>query len=110
VENFSDFFPLTFLSYIYLNPVMRTTTILLAAGVAAVLAVVIAPALVEPASADPAPKQDPSCSDPKFEDRDSCPGKSEDAEGNDRDDECTARNRGQSDEDCDDDIVNPPKD
>ena len=89
---------------------MRMTAIFLAVVVVGVLAVAITPALVVSASADPAPKQDESCSDEKFEDRDSCPGKSEDAKGNDRDDECTARNRGQADEDCDDDIVNPPKD
>ena len=79
-------------------------------GIAAVLAIVIAPVIMNSAVADPAPKQDPSCSDPKFADRDSCPGKSEDASGGDRDDECTARNRGQADENCNDDIVNPPKD
>jgi hypothetical protein len=77
-------------------------------GIATVLAVVFAPAVMISAFADPAPKQDPSCSDEKFADRDSCPGKSEEAEGGDRDDECTARNKGQSDENCDDDIVNPP--
>jgi hypothetical protein len=88
---------------------MKTTAIFLAVGVAAVLAVVMAPALVKPVSADPAPKQDESCSDEKFSDRDSCPGKSEDAKGNDRDDDCTARNKGQSDEDCTD-TVNPPND
>jgi hypothetical protein len=88
---------------------MKTTAILLAFGVAAVLAVVTAPALVKPVSADPAPKQDESCSDDKFSDLDSCPGNSENAKGNDRDDDCTARNKGQSDEDCTD-TVNPPKD
>jgi hypothetical protein len=76
---------------------------------AGILAVVMAPALVVSASADPAPKQDESCSDEKFSDRVSCPGKSEDAKGNDREDECTARNRGQADEDCED-VVNPDKD
>jgi hypothetical protein len=44
-------FPLTILSYIYLYSVMRTTNIFLAVGVAAILAVVIAPALVESATA-----------------------------------------------------------
>jgi hypothetical protein len=84
---------------------MNTKTVI---GIVAVLAIVLAPAVMNSAFADPAPKQDPSCSDPKFSDRDSCPGKSEEAEGGDRDDECTARNKGQSDENCDDDIVNPP--
>jgi hypothetical protein len=88
---------------------MRTTAIFLAVGVAAVLAVVIAPTLVKSVSADPAPKQDESCSDPKFSDRDSCPGKSEDSESDKRDDECTARNKGQADEDCTD-TVNPRND
>lgn len=86
---------------------MNTLAVL---GVAAVLAIVVAPSIMNSAAADPAPKQDPSCSDPKFADRDSCPGKSEDASGGERDDECTARNRGQADENCNDDIVNPPKD
>jgi hypothetical protein len=89
---------------------LRTTAIFLAVGVAAVLAVVIAPTLVISASADPAPKQDESCSDPKFSDRDSCPGESEDSKGkNDRDDECIARNKGQADEDCTE-TVNPKND
>jgi hypothetical protein len=84
--------------------------IMIVLGIAAiVLAIVVAPAVMNSAFADPAPKQDPSCSDPKFADRDSCPGKSEDASSGDRDDECTARNRGQADENCNDDIVNPPK-
>ncbi len=39
-----------------------------------------------------------SCSDPKFADRESCPGKSEDAQGNDREDEeCTTVFAGKSD-------------
>jgi hypothetical protein len=88
---------------------MRMTTIFLAVGVAAILAVVIAPTLVISASADPAPKQDESCSDEKFSDRDSCPGKSEDSESDKRDDECIARNKGQADEDCTE-TVNPPND
>ncbi len=84
---------------------MNTIVVL---GIAAVLAIVLAPTLMNSAFADPAPKQDPSCSDPKFADRDSCPGQSEEASGGDRDDTCTARNRGQSDDNCNDDIVNPP--
>jgi hypothetical protein len=107
MENNSVSFPTTFLSYLFRNLAMKTSAIFLAVVAAGVLAIVSTPIL---ASADPAPKEDPSCSDPKFEDRDSCPGKSEEAEGNDRDDECTARNRGQASEDCDDDVVNPPKD
>jgi hypothetical protein len=78
-------------------------------GIAAVLAIVLAPAVMISTFADPAPKQDESCSDEKFSDRDSCPGKSEEAKGNDRDDECVARNKGQSDEDCTE-TVNPPND
>jgi hypothetical protein len=110
VENISVFFPITFLTYVYLNPVMRRTNgISLATVVFGVLAVVIAPALVVSASADPAPKQDESCSDEKFADRDSCPGKSEDSESDKRDDDCVARNKGQSDEDCTE-TVNPPND
>ena len=39
-----------------------------------------------------------SCSDPKFADRESCPGNSENAQGNDRDDEeCTTVFAGKSD-------------
>jgi hypothetical protein len=87
---------------------MKTKTVFLTVFIAAFLAIVVSPAVVNNVFADPAPKQDPSCSDPKFEERDSCPGKSEDSSGDKRDDECTARNRGQADEDCNDDIVNPP--
>jgi hypothetical protein len=46
-----------------------------------VLTIMVAPVVMNSAFADPAPKQDPSCSDPKFADRDICPGKSEDASG-----------------------------
>jgi hypothetical protein len=87
---------------------MNQKTMQLAFGMTAVLAIALAPVLVSQVNAVPAPKQDPSCSDPKFADRDSCPGKSEDATGGGRDDECTARNKGQSDESCNDAIVNPP--
>ena len=88
---------------------MNQKTMLLVIGMTAVLAIALLPVLVSQVDAVPAPKQDPSCSDPKFADRDSCPGKSEEASGGDRDDECTARNRGQADEGCNDDVVNPPK-
>jgi hypothetical protein len=88
---------------------MKTSAIFLAVIAAGILAVVSAPALFISVSADPAPKQDESCSDPKFSDRDSCPGKSEDSESDKRDDDCVARNKGQSDEDCTE-TVNPPND
>ncbi len=86
---------------------MAIKALILATGIVAILAIAISP-YMSTVFADPAPKEDPSCSDPKFADRDSCPGASEDASGGDRDDECTARNRGQSSDDCNDAIVNPP--
>jgi hypothetical protein len=90
---------------------MVIKALILATGIAAILAIAIGPTmLMSSAYADPAPKEDPSCSDPKFADRDSCPGNSEEAEGNDRDDNCIARNKGQSSPDCDDGTVNPPND
>lgn len=86
------------------------TTLALSVIAATAVAFVIGPALIQSASAVPAPKTDDRCSDPKFADRDSCPGKSEDAKGNDRDDECIARNNGQAKQfpECDDGVVNPP--
>ena len=84
---------------------------------ATALAFVLGPALIQSAAAVPAPKTDPGCDDPKFAERESCPGKSEEAESDKRDDECTPRNRGHID-DCealvedDEDVtdpVNPPK-
>ncbi len=52
------------------------------------------------ANADPVPKTTVTkkCSDPKFADRESCPGKSDNAKGNDKYDEVTfeARNPGQA--------------
>jgi hypothetical protein len=74
------------------------------------LAFAVLPALSQQqASAVPAPKTVERCDDPKFADRTSCPGESEDARGNDRDDECIARNNGQAKQnDCvETDIVNP---
>jgi hypothetical protein len=51
MENISVYFPIIHLSYIIQNLAMKRSAILLAVGVAAALAVVIAPALVESASA-----------------------------------------------------------
>ena len=96
---------------------MSTKPTLALSVIATALAFVIAPALMQmqSASAVPAPKTDPGCDDPKFPDRTSCPGKSEDAAGDPRDDDCTPRNRGHID-DCEalvdeedvNDPVNPP--
>jgi hypothetical protein len=51
MENNSVFFPVKLLAYIIQNLAMKRSAILLVVGVAAALAVVIAPALVESASA-----------------------------------------------------------
>ncbi len=75
--------------------------------IATAVALVIGPALIQSAAADPTPKRvittETRCDDPKFADRESCPGKSEEASGGDRDDEtettCVARNQGQA-KDC----------
>jgi hypothetical protein len=98
-------------------------TLALSVVAAAALALVIGPALMQSASADPAPKTDPSCDDPNFigtKHEDDCPGKSESSTGDKRDNECTPRNRGHID-DCEalvepepgdsnvEDPVNPPK-
>jgi hypothetical protein len=85
------------------------TTLALSVIAATALAFVIGPALIQAASADPAPKTVQGCDDPKFADRPSCPGKSEDASGGDRDDVCVARNNGQAKQNnCEEtDIVNP---
>lgn len=76
------------------------TTLALSVIAATAVAFVIGPALIQSASADAIPKtvETSRCDDPKFADRESCPGKSEEAEGNDRDDEniCVARNAGQA--------------
>jgi len=79
-------------------------TMAFSAIAATTLLLVIAPALISiSASAVPAEKtvEKQSCSDPKFSDRESCPGKSEDATGGDREDiqTCVARNPGQA-KDC----------
>lgn len=94
---------------------MNQKPTLVTVGMAVVLAVAISPMLVGHVNADPAPKQDveDKCSDPKFADRESCPGASEDARSNHREDvqTCTPRNPGQA-KDCPDgseiqDPVNP---
>ena len=51
MENISVFFPITLLSYTFQNLAMKTSALLLAVGVAAVLAMVIAPSLGGDASA-----------------------------------------------------------
>jgi hypothetical protein len=91
---------------------MNTNKVMLATLVATAVAMAFAvmPAVIhQQASADPAPKEQTKCSDPKFDELSSCPGKSEDAKGNDRDDDCQARNRGQAKLlDCNDiEPVNP---
>jgi hypothetical protein len=85
------------------------TTLALSVIAATAIAFVLGPALIQSVSADPAPKTVERCDDPKFAERESCPGESEDARGNDRDDECIARNNGQAKHnDCvETDIVNP---
>jgi hypothetical protein len=78
----------------------KTTTLALSAISAAVVMFVIARALIQSAAAVATPKTEEvdRCSDPKFADRESCPGKSEDASGGDREDKniCFARNEGQA--------------
>ena len=80
---------------------MMSTKTTLALSVISAVAVmfVIAPAFIQSASAVATPKTEEvnRCNDPKFADRESCPGKSEDS-GADRDDEniCFARNEGQA--------------
>ena len=84
--------------------------------------VVIALALVQSASAVPAPKavETEECSEEKFDKFDGCPGKSEDSSGigetGEREEEtvCTARNQGQANKECPDAghetiLVNPPQ-
>jgi hypothetical protein len=85
---------------------MNKSALFLAIGVTAVLAVALAPVVISSASAVPAPKQDieERCNDPRFADRESCPGRSEEAGGGgveDREDinTCTPRNPGQA-KDC----------
>lgn len=90
---------------------MKTkTTLALSVIAATAFAFAVGPALIQSASADPAPKTDPRCDDPKFAHLESCPGKSEDAASEKRDDECIARNNGQAKQfpECDDGVVNPP--
>ena len=68
------------------------------------MAFAVVPAVTQSAYADAPPKtvvtEEKRCSDPKFADRESCPGKSEEASGGDREDEtetvCEARNAGQA--------------
>ena len=93
------------------------TTVAISAIAATTLLLVIAPTLISSAAAVPAEKQDieERCSDPKFADRESCPGRSEEASGGDREDietvTCTPRNPGQA-KDCPEGsvitTVNPP--
>lgn len=82
---------------------MTKTTLALSVIAATALAFIVGPALTQSASAVPAPKQDieERCDDPKFADRESCPGRSEEAQGGDRDDvqTCEPRNKGQA-KDC----------
>ena len=76
------------------------TTAIFTIMVASALSVLTSPILYSNVNAEPTPKTTVSekCSDPKFADRASCPGNSEDAGGNDREDivECDARNPGQA--------------
>jgi hypothetical protein len=83
------------------------TTLALSVIAATAIAFVIGPALIQSASADPVPKTreqtTTNCSDPRFADRPSCPGKSEESSGEageEREDEttttCFARNEGQA--------------
>jgi hypothetical protein len=78
----------------------KTTLTLSVIAAIAVLAAAVTPALIQSASADAVPKtrEETGCNDPKFADRESCPGKSEEAQGGDREDEniCFARNEGQA--------------
>ena len=87
------------------------TTLALSVIAATAVAFVLGPALIQSASAVPAPKTEERCSEEKFAHLESCPGKSEDASGGDRDDECIARNPGQA-KNCPegeaDEVVNPP--
>ena len=80
---------------------MSTKTTLALSVISAVAVMfVIAPAFIQSASAVATPKTEEvnRCNDPKFADRESCPGKSEEATGGDREDEniCYARNEGQA--------------
>jgi hypothetical protein len=86
------------------------TTMAFSVIAATTLLLVIAPAFISAAYAVPAPKTDvdetSNCSDERFADRESCPGRSEDAGGagvEEREDEitvtCEARNPGQA-KDC----------
>ena len=72
------------------------TTLALSVISAVVVMFVIAPAFIQSASAVATPKTEQRCNDPKFADRESCPGKSEEAQGGDREDVCFARNAGQA--------------
>ena len=78
----------------------QKTTLALSVISAVVVMFVIAPAFISSASAVATPKTEEvnRCNDPKFADRESCPGKSEEAQGGDREDEnvCFARNAGQA--------------
>ena len=75
---------------------LTKSTLALSVIAATAVAFVIGPALIQSASAVAEPKTREGCSDPKFADRESCPGKSEEASGGDREDVCFARNEGQA--------------
>jgi hypothetical protein len=77
----------------------KTTLTLSVIAATAVLAVAITPALIQSASADAVPKTREGCNDPRFADRPSCPGESEESSGRageEREDVCFARNEGQA--------------
>jgi hypothetical protein len=90
----------------------KLTLVALSVITATALAFVVGPALIQSAAAVPAPKTVEQCSEDKFQDRETCPGKSADSggrAGDERDNECIARNNGQAKQnDCvETDIVNP---
>ena len=78
----------------------KTTMVIFTIMVASAFSVLVSPLLYSNVNADPTPKTTVTskCSDPKFADRPSCPGNSENAQGGDRDDvvSCEARNPGQA--------------
>ena len=95
------------------------TTLAIGVIAAAALAFVAGPALIQSASAvrfEEPFVEEKRCSEDKFQERETCPGKSADAQGNPGDREnietCTARNHGQE-KNCPDGeadvVINPPK-
>jgi hypothetical protein len=98
----------------------KATLALSVIAATAVLTIALAPALIQNASAvrvDEPTDVETGCNDPRFEGRESCPGNSENSEGQAGDERedittCTARNPGQA-KNCPEDtdetiIVNPP--